>query len=100
MLTTAPDEDVAERLAARAIEGRLAACVNLIPGIRSVYRWEGEVTTEPEVQLIFKTTAARVGALQTALEEWHPYDVPECLTVPFSGGSERYLEWLRGECVP
>ena len=99
VMTTAPDEQVAERLATRAIEGRLAACVNVIPGMKSIYRWEGEVTTEHEVQLVFKTTAAQASALQTALEEWHPYDVPECLTVPFSGGSPRYLAWLREECA-
>lgn len=99
VLTTAPDERVAERLAARAVEGRLAACVNVIPGVTSIYRWQGEIKTEQEVQLIFKTTAARATELQAALEEWHPYDVPECLTVPFSEGGARYLEWLHGECA-
>ena len=100
VLTTAPDEHVAERLATRAVEGCLAACVNVIPGMKSTYRWEGEIKTEQEVQLVFKTTAARASALQTALEEWHPYDVPECLTIPFSGGSAAYLAWLREECAP
>lgn len=98
VLTTVPDEEVAERLAARAVEGRLAACVTMIPGIRSTYRWEGKVTTAQEVQLVFKTTAARVEELRSALEEWHPYEVPEFLTAAFSGGSDSYLQWLRAEC--
>lgn len=97
VLTTAPDEQAAQALAERAVDGRLAACVSLIPGMKSVYRWEGEVKIDDEVQLVFKTTMGRAGDLRAVLEEWHPYDVPELLVLPIVEGSEQYMDWVRSE---
>jgi periplasmic divalent cation tolerance protein len=94
ILTTCPDEATAERLARTLVEERLAACVNRLAGVRSTYRWQGEVHDEPEVLLVIKTTAATVGTLSARLLDLHPYEVPEVLALPVAGGSERYLQWL------
>lgn len=97
VLTTAPDEAIGEELARRVIEERLAACANLIPGVVSIYRWQGEVRRESEVQVVFKTTAGLAALLQERLLDWHPYDVPEFVILPIAGGSDSYLEWVRSE---
>ena len=93
---TAP-ADAAPTLASALVEERLVACVNVLPGVTSTYRWEGQVETEQEVLLMMKTTAARRGALTTRLEELHPYDVPEILTMDLADGEayEPYERWVR-----
>jgi periplasmic divalent cation tolerance protein len=87
----------AEALAHALVSSRLAACVQLTPGIRSVYRWDGRVEVGEETRLDIKTTAARLPALIAEIERLHPHDVPEVLALPVAGGSEPYLDWIRKE---
>ncbi len=92
-LITAPPVD-ADRIAATLVERELAACVNVVPGARSVYRWQGEVQTDEESVLVLKTTRAAVAALERALEEIHPYDTFELVALEVAGGSAAYLDWI------
>lgn len=94
VLSTAPP-DVAERLATAWVEAGLAACVNLVTGVRSVYRWEGGVQNDPETLLLAKTRADRVEDLVAALRAAHPYDVPEVLIWAPEAGAPDYLAWVR-----
>ena len=94
VLTTWPAEADAAPFARTLVEERLAACVNVLPPMRSIYRWEGAVEETTERQLIIKTTAVRVEALKARLSTLHPYDVPECLVIPITSGSDDYLRWL------
>lgn len=100
VLMTAPDARVAEQIARTLVEERLAACVNLVPGVRSVYRWQGVVEDDAEVLLIAKTAAARCAALAARVEALHPYELPEVVVLPVQGGSERYLDWVLSESSP
>jgi len=93
-LTTLPGDFDAAALAQDLVGAGLAACVNIIPGIKSVYTWEGVPHTDTEQQIIIKTTTAEVDRLWDVLRERHPYDVPEFLVVPVIDGSEDYLRWL------
>ena len=79
---------------------RLAACVNLVPGVRSFYRWQGEVHDDPEVQLLIKTEADRLEELEAWLREHHPYDVPEIVALAIDRGSADYLAWITGQTRP
>ena len=97
VLITAPDAETGARLARALVEERLAACVNLVPGIRSFYRWEGAVQDDAEVLLVVKTRAERGAALATRVKELHPYDLPEVLELPAVGGSAAYLRWVEEE---
>ena len=97
VLITAPDAAAAEKLARALVEERLAACVNVLPGVHSFYRWEGSVQDDAELLLVAKTRAERVGALAARVNELHPYDLPEVLELPATGGSEAYLDWVRTE---
>jgi len=93
-LTTAGSVDEAQRLARMLVERRLAACVNILPGVRSIYRWQGAVEEAEEAMLVIKTSRARADAVQTALREAHSYDLPEFLLLPIAGGGAEYLVWL------
>lgn len=97
VVTTAPDVSAAESLAARVVGERLAACANVVPGVISVYWWDGQVQRDGEVLVVFKTTATTYPALRDRIVELHPYDVPEILALPVPRGSESYLEWVRRE---
>lgn len=97
VVTTAPDATVAESIATRIVEERLAACANVVPGITSIFRWKGEVQREAEVLVVFKTTEAGWAALRDRIVALHPYDVPEVLSFPVSAGSDDYLRWVAGE---
>ncbi len=97
---TAPDAEQGAALARALVEERLAACVNLLPSIRSVYRWEGRVQDDAEVLLVIKTRADRLASLTTRVGELHPYDLPEVLALPAVGGSSAYLRWVAEECAP
>jgi len=97
VLTTAPDREVAERLARSLVEERLVACANIVPGVASIYRWEGEVHHDSEVLLLLKSTEAATGALRDRIVELHPYDLPEVLSLPVPGATDPYAEWVRGE---
>ena len=92
---TCPDPASARRIAETLVDEHLAACVNQLPGIRSVYRWQGAVHTDSEELLLIKTTDARFAALERRLLELHPYEVPELIAVPVAQGHQAYLDWVR-----
>ncbi len=100
ILATAPDDAVAKRLARQLVEERHAACVGCLPGLRSVYRWEGEVEEAAEVQLVIKTVRARLPGLRAAYQAAHPYEVPELLVLPVADGGAAYLRWLEDATRP
>lgn len=100
VLLTAPDLACAEALAHALVEEALAACVNLVPQVRSIYRWQGKLETGAEVLLIAKTRADRVAALIERVVALHPYDVPEVIAWPVAQGSASYLEWVLDSCRP
>lgn len=97
VFATAPDDTAARRIARALVEERLAACVNLVPGVRSIYRWEGAVQEEGEVWLVMKTHAERVDELVARVRALHSYEVPEVIALPVVAGSEPYLRWVREE---
>ena len=87
-------------LARTLVDEHLAACVNVLPPMQSIYRWQGQVHVDDERQLVIKTSADRVAALQLRLGALHPYDVPEFLVVEVAGGSQAYLDWLSQATAP
>lgn len=91
---TAPDAATGERIGRALVDERLAACANVIPGVVSVYRWEGEVRTDPEVQVLLKTRRSLVDRLFGRGAELHPYEVPELVATPMVGVSEAYRKWV------
>jgi periplasmic divalent cation tolerance protein len=97
VLVTAPTADRAAELARVLVEERLAACGNVVPAIRSIYRWEGRLHDEAEALLVLKTTRARFEALRQRVCALHPYAVPEVLALSVDAGSAPYLAWLAGE---
>jgi len=97
VLCTAPTVEVAAALARALVEARLAACGNVVPGLRSIYRWQGQVEDQPEVLLVLKTTREWFPALRDELLRRHPYEVPEVLALPVEAGSAAYLEWLAAQ---
>lgn len=95
VLCTCPDEGTGEELASLLVKHELAACVNLVPGLRSFYRWEGRVENDPEVLLVIKTSAAAYAALEESLRANHPYELPEIIAVPIDKGLTDYLDWIK-----
>ena len=95
VLSTVPDDGSAEAIARTLVEEKLAACVNLLPPMVSIYRWKGSVERDAERQLVMKTTRSRLDALQKRLKELHSYELPEFIVLPVESGSEEYLEWVR-----
>src|SRR5580700_11739790 len=98
VLTTCGSLDEARSIAQALVERQLAACVNIVPQVESVYRWQGEVETATEFLLIIKTTAAAFVRVGEALGGLHSYELPECIEIPIEDGSAAYLEWI-GESV-
>lgn len=96
-LSTAPDTEHAVRMGRVLVEERLIACANLLPGLTSIYRWEGAVQQEAEVLLLMKTTRARVAALKARLPELHPYAVPELVVAEVADGLAPYCGWVRAQ---
>lgn len=94
VLTTVPDAATGERIAQVLVEARLAACVNILPGVQSIYRWQGAVTRSAEMQLLIKTTAERYASVEEAIRMHHPYDVPEVIAIAIDEASSPYLRWL------
>ncbi len=94
VLVTAPDLKTARTLARAALASRLAACVNLLPGIESHYWWQGKVESSSEVLLLLKTTRPKLVALKQLILARHPYDTPEFVALSLDTGSKRYLDWL------
>lgn len=97
VLTTAASDEEAVRFIRTLLDRRLIACGTLIPGARSLYRWQGKVADEREVVIMLKTRSARLDSLRSAFTELHPYKVPELLALPVEAGLEKYLEWINGE---
>ena len=97
VLVTAPTPERAAEIARTLVEERLAACGNVVPGIRSIYRWEGKVEDEQEALLVLKTTRARFEALRHRVLSLHPYQVPEVIALPVEAGSAEYLAWIAAE---
>lgn len=93
-LCAVPDRDTGQRLARALVEERLAACVNLVPGIASVYRWQGTVEESTECLLLIKTRAALFAALRDRIVALHPYELPEVIGVPVKAGLSAYLNWI------
>lgn len=96
-LSTAPDAEQAARIARVLVEERLIACASLVPGLTSVYRWQGEVRSDAEVLLVMKTRAGLVPRLKERLPRLHPYEVPELVVSPVVDGLEAYCRWVRDE---
>ncbi len=91
---TCPDAESATRIAEGLVGERLAACVNLVPGLTSIYRWQGTIQRDQEVLLLIKTTAERLPALTATLRGLHPYEVPEIIALPIAEGLPDYLNWV------
>jgi periplasmic divalent cation tolerance protein len=100
VLITVPNREVGKKLAESLVAERLAACVNLVPGIFSIYRWQGKIEHEPEELLVIKTRQELVESLTQRVKELHPYTVPEIIALPITAGAEAYLAWVQAETTP
>jgi periplasmic divalent cation tolerance protein len=94
VMMTAASEDEASRIAEMLVSARLAACVQILPGIESVYRWQGEVKREKEILLLAKTLRSRFDELESKVRALHSYETPEIIALPITAASEPYLKWL------
>ena len=95
VLCTCPTHSTATVIATALLEERITACVNQVPGIKSMYRWEGRVEHDDEVLLLIKTTSQMFPRLEEIVGKLHPYELPEIIGVPLSAGSEAYLNWIK-----
>lgn len=91
---TAPNEEEASALAKALVEARLAACVNIVRNVRSIYRWQGAIEDDQEFLMVVKTRKDYIPALTAKVKELHSYDVPEVIALPIVGGSQDYIQWL------
>lgn len=98
IFTTAGSAEEAQKIARYLVEHRIAACVNIIPQITSIYRWQGKIEEAREWLLLIKTTAQAFAQVRQAVSELHSYDLPECISVTIADGSANYLQWI-AECV-
>lgn len=96
VLVTAPSAEKAEEIARTVVEERLAACVNVLPAVRSIYRWEGKVQDDAEALMVVKTRADAFERLRARIGSLHPYECPEVIALPVVAGHAPYLEWLAG----
>jgi len=94
VLTTAGSEEEARKMAQHLVEHKFAACVNIVPGIESIYQWQGKVESAREWLLVIKTTSDKFVEVRDAIRELHSYDLPECIAVAIEDGSEEYLAWI------
>ncbi len=92
-----PDLTIARQISQVVVEKNLAACVNIVPGLESVYRWQGEVQHDAEYLLIIKTTDLRFKSIEDEIIRIHPYQLPEIIALPVVAGNEKYLQWIRGD---
>ncbi len=97
VLTTLPNPEVAAKLAKSIVEEKLAACANLFPALRSVYRWDATIQDDNEVLVLFKTQKAHYERLKSRILELHPYELPEVLAIPVEQGHQAYLDWIARE---
>jgi periplasmic divalent cation tolerance protein len=96
-LVTAPSPEVAEKLALSLLSARLCACVNIVPGIRSLYWWEGKVESQTEQLLLIKSRKSQIEEIQSLVQREHPYDTPEVVSLKATAVSEKYLDWVLNE---
>ena len=94
VLSTCASSEEAEKVARTLVEKKLAACVNILPAVRSIYRWKGAIEDEQETLLLIKSSRALFGELRAEIEKLHSYEVPEAIAIPIVDGLERYLEWM------
>jgi periplasmic divalent cation tolerance protein len=94
VLVTAPDAEVGAGIARALVEEKLAACGNVVPGLRSIYRWQGKVEDASEALLVLKTTRERFKEVVDRVRALHPYDVPEVIALPVAAGYDEYLDWI------
>ncbi|UCC56393.1 MAG: divalent-cation tolerance protein CutA [Gammaproteobacteria bacterium] len=99
VLCTVPDRDTADRIAGTLVTEQLAACVNIIPGITSVYRWKNRIEKDAEYLLLIKTHSAVFDTLQDTIKKLHPYELPEVIAVPIKDGLPEYLDWISTSLV-
>ena len=99
ILTNCPDETSANQIARQLVESRLAACVNILPRVQSIYHWQGNIESAAEIPLLIKSTAAAYPALEQAIATLHPYDTPEIIAIPICQGLPAYLNWIAAETV-
>jgi len=95
LITTFADAETARQIGTQLVESQLAACVNVLPGVESIFRWQGEVQLDAEAIALIKTTRGRLVELETWLQTHHPYEVPEILVLTPESGSARYVQWVR-----
>lgn len=100
VLTTTASPEEAAQLGRTLVEERLAACATLLPGVQSIYRWEGAIQSSVETMLLLKTCADKVAALEARLHQLHSYQTPELLVLAVEAGSQRYLDWLKSSLLP
>lgn len=100
VLCTLPDQESAARIAGTLVEEQLAACVNIVPGLVSIYRWEGAVQQDNEVLLLIKTIAAVYPQLEQRVRTLHPYELPEIIAVPLQTGQADYIQWINNSLIP
>jgi periplasmic divalent cation tolerance protein len=100
VLSTFPDPDKAAEVARVLVEERLCACVNLVPAIRSIYRWQGAISDDAETLALIKTTADRLDGLRARIDALHPYEVPEVLEIAVASGAASYLAWVVEQSQP
>lgn len=98
ILNACPDKSTAETLAAKLVDMNLAACVNVLPGVHSIYRWQGKREAEDEHLLLIKTRRDCYGRVQETLHAHHPYELPEIIAVPIVEGLTEYLQWIDAQC--
>lgn len=94
VLCTCPDQPTAQRIAEQLVDGELAACVNILPGVQSIYRWQGQRESAQEHLLLIKTARGAYQQLEQTISEHHPYELPEIIAVPICDGLSGYLSWI------
>jgi periplasmic divalent cation tolerance protein len=99
VLSTCPSQETAESIAMSLVEKKLAACVNIIPGLASIYEWQGNIEKSQEFLLIIKTRNAVYPAVESAILDRHPYELPEIISIPLNNGSANYLSWIDDNVV-
>ncbi|NLT72441.1 MAG: divalent-cation tolerance protein CutA [Verrucomicrobiaceae bacterium] len=100
LLTTFADAETARQIGTQIVESQLAACVNVLPAVESIFRWQGEVELDAEAIVLIKTTRSRLPELESWLQTHHPYEVPEILVLTPESGSARYFQWVRESVAP
>ena len=100
ILCTVDSEELGEKIAADLVESRQVACVNIIPGIRSIYRWEGKLCRDAEYLLVIKSVAGKFDDVRERIRQLHTYQLPEVIAVPIADGDAEYLQWLRDAVEP